>query len=396
VGDLEHFLDPDAGVAEHLDAGPRPERLVGFQGEVAPGPAAIGGGGVDHAGSAGAACGGVGSQSGTAQGEAVGGEGVTGWGAGRGGEQRRCLTATGVGGVDQLGQQGCQFADPLVHPRLAVLGHLGHPGHVAGVDRGRRRPRSPPTRLLQSPVAEVGVEGTDGHQDGVPILAFLAEPVVAVADVLESLFPTSGHVIGQVEGVDAGVVEFQVPPEQQHQFRGELADRAVVQTRGSLVQVVDKQVPDRAARDVIPVDQLLDAELPTTARRMDGRGRTHGQDALLTQQRVPMGMESGGVARLGTVGLNAVSQPNVGQKAAVVHQDPTQLDQRGTLVGADDPRVSHAAGGHPGEPLGVADLLVAGVQIPRRRLVQPLVAGPDHISQDQPPSTAGRVSAQCR
>lgn len=393
MGDLEHLFDPDAGVAEHLDARPGPERAVGFEGEFPPGPGPVGVGGVDDAGPSGPAECRVGGQGGAAQGDPVGGERRAGSGAGRGGEQGGGVVAAGASSVDELRQERGEFAGALVHPRSATFGHLGEPGHIAGVDRGRRGPRSPASRVFQRPVGQVGVEGADRHQDVVAVDTFLAEPVVAIADMLEALFPAVGHLVGQVQGIDAGVVEFQVPPEQQHQFRGEPADRVVVQTRGPVVEVVDEQVAHRPAGDVIAVDHFLDAELAPAACRVDRRLAVGAQNAFLAQEGVPVGVLPEVVAGLGAVGLDTIADADLVEQSAVVHQDAAQLDQRGTLVGAGDPQVGHAAGGHLGEPIRVADLFVTGIQVRRRRTVEPLVTGSDHVGQDQPAHSPVRLRA---
>lgn len=40
--------------------------------------------------------------------------------------------ASGAGGIDEPGQQRCEFAGALMHARLAVLGGLGHSGMAQG------------------------------------------------------------------------------------------------------------------------------------------------------------------------------------------------------------------------------------------------------------------------
>ena len=61
--------------------------------------------------------------------------------------------------------------------------------------------------------------------------------------------------------MDAGVVAFQVPPEQSAQAGRQVLHRRIVEHRLPVLQVVDEDIPDRAADDVIPVDQLGWAQL---------------------------------------------------------------------------------------------------------------------------------------
>ena len=105
VGQFGEFLDPDAGVAEQLNAGPCPERVFFFFGQVPPFPVPRSSAQILGLGS---------FRMARARVSAAGGELL----AGRGG---RCRRQPGRGpgefpfrGGDQAGQYGQAFAGPLV------------------------------------------------------------------------------------------------------------------------------------------------------------------------------------------------------------------------------------------------------------------------------------------
>jgi hypothetical protein len=78
----------------------------------------------------------------------------------------------------------------------------------------------------------------------------------------DAFLPGSGDLGVQAQRVDAGVVAFQVGPEQFAQPEGQVADRGVVHRRATLRDVGDDQVPDRLALQVVTVDALGDGQLP--------------------------------------------------------------------------------------------------------------------------------------
>lgn len=96
--------------------------------------------------------------------------------------------------------------------------------------------------------------------------------MVAVPDVAKAFFPAPGDITAQMQGVDARLVQLQIPPEQQHELGGELTDGRVVQPRLTFLQVVHEHVTHRLAFDLIPVDEFGDRQLATAAGCVDRRG----------------------------------------------------------------------------------------------------------------------------
>ena len=111
MGDFQHLLDPHTGVTEHFDTRPGPERFVGFQRQVPPEPLLdmsvpfssrrVGVGGVDDAGTAGAAQCGIGRQHCAAQGLFGGGEFFPGQNLGGCSEYDRSGVPSGSGCVHE-------------------------------------------------------------------------------------------------------------------------------------------------------------------------------------------------------------------------------------------------------------------------------------------------------
>ncbi len=81
---------------------------------------------------------------------------------------------------------------------------------------------------------------------------------------------------------------FQVLPEEQAELVGQAVHRHVVDAGPTLVQVVGQQVPDRAAGQVIVVDQLPGGQLAADVRvEHPGPGRgARRQEARRVQQLV--------------------------------------------------------------------------------------------------------------
>ena len=210
VRELGEFLDPDAGVAQDLDGGPGPERVVFFAGQVA----AFAGAGVlgpDPARSPVAM---------TAR-RSVCPPAVNtspGPAAARRRAGAAACRARSVDGGDQDGQDGQPFAGPLVHAGLAAA-TASCVLDVARPDRAGHGPRPPPGRVVDGPLGDVEVERADGDQ-GVgrcgPGRAArgAAGAVTDRSSWQDPLLPAGGDRRGQAQRADAGMVEFQVLPEQ--------------------------------------------------------------------------------------------------------------------------------------------------------------------------------------
>ncbi|MEU3171790.1 hypothetical protein [Streptomyces sp. NPDC007000] len=105
---------------------------------------------------------------------------------------------------------------------------------------------------MESPLGDVEVERADGEEHRVA-LVWTVRVVVSRA-----LLPRLGDVVGQVQGVDAGVVLLQVLPEAFREFPDQLACGAVVDGRGTFSDVADDQVPDIRAGQAVEVDHVSD------------------------------------------------------------------------------------------------------------------------------------------
>jgi hypothetical protein len=102
----------------------------------------------------------------------------------------------------------------------------------------------------------------------------------------DALLPGGGDLGRQVQRGDAGVVAFQVSPEQPAEAERQIPQGGVVEHRLAFCQVGDEDVADRAAGDAVAVDQLGRAELALGAERPEGRGCIRGEHAHLVQQLV--------------------------------------------------------------------------------------------------------------
>ncbi|WP_329073647.1 hypothetical protein [Streptomyces niveus] len=280
VAEFQHLLDAGAGVAQDLHCGPGPERPVlgGVEVEQNPVPVAgRGAGGIHRAD----------------EHRVVDGEG----GArrhGKKGLQALQSVAVVVGGGLRERLQGREaFAGPLIHAGLDPLDALAVRG-LGFPDRTRRRPRPPPGRLFHRPPGDVEVEGAHRDEQQGPVGAFDHRLLDGAVGELpppdagpEALLPRGGDAGRQVEGVDAGVVPFQVGPEVAGQGTGEVVQRAVVQSWPALFEVVDQQLADRRAGHTVPVDELLAAQLTGDAVEVaEGDRGVGGQVSQLPQPRV--------------------------------------------------------------------------------------------------------------
>src|SRR6266536_3075370 len=289
VRELCQLLEPDARLPQYCYGGPCPERVAFLPDQVPPLPA-VRFFGPDPAGGPG--------QPGPAECLPAGGEQLSWPGCPGGVQPGRGIGAAAVDGGGEDEQDGEPFAGPLVHaglgPGLALL-ELD----VAAADRAGNGPRPPAGGLVQRPLPEVEIEGPDGHQDvvsGLPPDDLLPAAGRADGPGLEALLPPGGDVGRQPQRVDARMAGFQVLPEPQRQRRCQAREGAVVDARLAFAQVVHEQVADRPAGKVIPVDQLLDGELPgepgadhPDAGRRSGREDPGRVQELVDEGAVPVG-----------------------------------------------------------------------------------------------------------
>ena len=162
-----------------------------------------------------------------------------------------------LGCGDELRKHGSQGAGALLHSGLAQAGLLGVAAHVGLADRARGCPGRPTGWVFQGPLPQVQVEAAHGQQRGVAVQA--GPPV---GQHVDALLPRLRDVVGQIQGADPGVVALQVGPEQGDQHLGLVDQRAVVEHRGPLGEVVDQDVPDGAVVDPVAVHQLGRGQLP--------------------------------------------------------------------------------------------------------------------------------------
>ena len=256
VGQLQHLLDPDPGRAKDFHGRPRPECGVLLVGEV-PALAAAGLADVDAAGRPGAAplellpCDGK---------QAAGGE-IAG-----GGDQFFGGFAQLLDGSHEGGQQRKLGPGSLVHPRLdSGPGLLGRA--LSGPDRARRHPVRPPGRVVGGPAGDVFIEGFDEDQLAAEVHARPDRSAVGVADPGQAFLPGSRDLRRQMERVDAGMMDFQVPPEQPAQVAGDRPERGVVEVGSPLGEVLRHQVPHGSAFDAVLADDLVDAAASADAQR---------------------------------------------------------------------------------------------------------------------------------
>ncbi len=256
MGELEEFLDPDAGGAEHLDDRPGPEGVVFLPGQVVAfaawvvGPDPMPGlraavrvkdcppavnvppGGVRLAA---AAC-----------------SAVWAW----------CSAAerTSTGRTGRRSRVRASMRDLRRRSSLRVLTSVL-------ADRAGRGPRPPAGRVLGRPAGQVQVEGADREQGvpaGEPWLPAVRLPAGGKQSVLvrSRCFQAAATPRRQVQAADAGMVVLEVGPEVPAELLGQRVQAAVVQGGLAFLEVVDEQVADRAAGELVAVDQLGRAALP--------------------------------------------------------------------------------------------------------------------------------------
>jgi hypothetical protein len=269
VGQFEQLFVPDAGMAQSLDDRPAPERFIlgprhvdVFVGREPPD--------TDTAGAALSALAQVGLGNDALELFAVDIEGVAAGRCAGGGEQTLGVVEVFLDAVEHCGQQGGEQPGALVYARatLALLLHAA--AHVGVPDWAADRPRGP-GRIFQRPLGDIEVEGAHGEQHAVVVQARLA----LAAPPLQSraLLPGRRDVGREVQRADARMVFLEVLPEGVSEQCDEPAQRGVVQLRGSLGEVADQQVAYRPAGQLIVVDELGNAALPSATRCPERRCR---------------------------------------------------------------------------------------------------------------------------
>lgn len=191
-----------------------------------------------------------------------------------------------------------------------------------------------------------------------------------------------------MQGRDAGVVVFQVRPEQPCQLQGQAVEGAVVEAGPAFGEVVDDQIPDRPGPQVVAVDEfagrVLSPGLP--AQRPQCRRGVGTEDAQAVQQHVEQRLARCALRAdtgVQVVELHAVPDGDVGDAAALAGQDDRDPRLRRLGVGVDDRGIARDHPIQRGEPLGVPILRQAGRQRARAPADQPCRAGADHVRADQ-------------
>ncbi len=126
---------------------------------------------------------------------------------------------------------------------------------------------------------------------------------------------------------------FQVLPEEQAELVGQAVHRHVVDAGPTLVQVVGQQVPDRAAGQVIVVDQLPGGQLAADVRvEHPGPGRgARRQEARRVQQLVEVRSSVIAVSLGACTGFQqfeAVPDGDIAGHAALDGHDDGDLEHR--------------------------------------------------------------------
>jgi hypothetical protein len=144
------------------------------------------------------------------------------------------------------------------------------------------------------------------------------------------LLPRISDLSAHVQAVDAGMVGFQVRPEHA-QLAGQLFQAPVIHPGLAFPQVVDQQVTDGPAGQVMPVDHLLWSPLARGAQFPQPRRRCRAEGPQLAQQPVAgRGLASGGTghAGLGVEQLQDVADLDASEHPALGRQDHRGPAQR--------------------------------------------------------------------
>jgi len=270
VGQLEQLLDAGPGASQDLDGCPGPEGVVLQAFRVEPLFRLIQRGDEERGGAPVAA-----GPTGPAVAQAVDGELLPRFDRPDGRKEVAGYRQPVLGAGDQLWQDGDQCSGALLHAGLTAAGLLDVPADVGLSDRAWCGPLSPPGGVLQRPLLQVEVQRANGEEHPVR-----GAPWLPVGQNADPLLPGLRGIIGQVQGADPAVMAFQVRPEQVDQHLGFVDQRAVVEHRRPLREVVHEDVADRLVRDRVAVDELGHRQLAAgrglAQRRRQTREPTHG------------------------------------------------------------------------------------------------------------------------
>ncbi len=271
MAELGEFFDPDPGVPQRFDRRPGPKRSVllarriptlGVLGVLDPHPR--------H---------GIAASFGAMHGPVPDGEGGTGLGGLGGLQAGGCRQPFIVDPSLEHRQEREPLPGPLVHPRLAGADLL-LACEVFWADGTRRGPLSPAGRVFHRPLCNVEIKATHRCQSTSGLRSTFGDlgRLTVCSDDSSSLhrhalLPCCRDLGRQMQRGNAGVVAFQIAPEQPSQVEGQVPQGRVVEHRLALGQVRDEQVTNRAAGDAMAVDQLGRTEL---AARAEGPERGRG------------------------------------------------------------------------------------------------------------------------
>jgi hypothetical protein len=181
------------------------------------------------------------------------------------------------------------------------------------------------------------------------------------------------------------MVVLQVFPEQLAETEGQRAQGSVIERQLAFPQVVDQDVMDGPAGDLVLVDHLLDADLAPGVEDAHGREGGLREDSHSVQQLVEVHARVGrviaGAEQPGQ--FQAVPGGDVADRTSLGRhhgRDPAQCAVLGVGIGGVVPAESSQGG----EPLRVAAAChLNGQDLHGARREQPRQAGLDHIAGDQ-------------
>ena len=172
-----------------------------------------------------------------------------------------------------------------------------------------------------------------------------------------ALFPGVGDLGAQVQAVDAGMVALQVGPEHA-QTAGQLLQAGVVHRWLAFPQVVDEQVTDGPAGELVTVGHFLRRALARGAQLAQPGRRCRAEDPHLAQQPVTGGAIASGRAvdaGLGVQQLKDIPDSDAAQRAALGGQDDCGPAQRAAACGLRHGGITVTQRPQPREAFGVTE-----------------------------------------